>query len=101
METKDLLERYENAVKNMNNFASGIHNIDERIEFGEMEICSVDLDNDDTVYVTPSTSIWERAYAGHNFAVRVYDLSQHIILDLCELLESEFSRIAAEMEDEN
>lgn len=93
---KELLERFDSAVVDMNNFATGEYELPEAIELSEdLEICGVDLDTDGVVLVTPKKRIWGRAYISHKFRFSTADLSDTILLWLCEALEKAVHEAAA------
>jgi len=104
METKSLHEqltqRYEDGIRNLNNFATGTYDIDidENLN-GDLDICAIDLDDASRVLVTPKSSIWGDAYKSHKFFFSVEDLSDNMLNVLCNAIESEFSHLATMWEN--
>ena len=89
-------QRYGAAVLEMNNFVSGIYNLPEPVELeGDLEVSGVDLNDDETVYVTPKHSIWGDAYSLHHFAVGIDSLSDEAIRDVRLALEADIEERAA------
>lgn len=97
MERSILMLRYEVAIRDLNNFHTGIQELNEPISLGwDMELTRYNLDDASIVEISPKSP----NYVGHYFIIDIDSLSDFVLEQFVVALEDEVRKLAAWWDNE-